>query len=387
MKKALLTMLAVIITQLSVFAYDFKVDNIYYTITDEAKHTVAVTYFSNKSTENDSAYVGDIQIPNAVVYNKERYSITSIGEFAFLGCKRLTSIALSNRITSIGKFAFCRCTGLTAITIPNGVKSIGSSVFSGCTSLTEITIPFNIRFIDSSAFKDCSGITKYVVSPLNRHYSAKDGVLFNEQKTKLKLFPGGKSGTYDIPSGVIEIGNSAFLNCKGLTAVTIPNSVSGIGGYAFQGCKNLTSVTIGNNVKTIGGFAFSGCTGLTSITIPNSVTKISNYTFSECWGLTAITIPDNVTEIDHHAFRGCMRLTTVTIGSKVAKIGEEAFYNTQLKEIKSKNPVPPTCVKKIFDNIDKANTVLYVPTGSKSSYATATGWKEFLNIHEVSKWD
>ncbi len=29
MKKALLTMLAVIITQLTVFAYDFKVDNIY----------------------------------------------------------------------------------------------------------------------------------------------------------------------------------------------------------------------------------------------------------------------------------------------------------------------------------------------------------------------
>ena len=35
-------------------------------------------------------------------------------------------------VTSIGNFAFSRCSGLTSVTIPNTVTSIGSSAFDGC---------------------------------------------------------------------------------------------------------------------------------------------------------------------------------------------------------------------------------------------------------------
>ena len=64
---------------------------------------------------------------------------------------------------------------------------------------------------------------------------------------------------------VTRIGTEAFLNCSGLTSVSIPNSVTSIGSSAFQGCINLTSVTIPNSVTFIGDGAFSFCSGLTTI--------------------------------------------------------------------------------------------------------------------------
>ena len=56
--------------------------------------------------------------------------MTSIGEWAFLGCSSLTSI---------GNSAFYECSSLTSITIPDGVTSIGDLAFEGCSSLTSIT--------------------------------------------------------------------------------------------------------------------------------------------------------------------------------------------------------------------------------------------------------
>ena len=39
-----------------------------------------------------------------------------------------------------------------------------------------------------------------------------------------------------IPDGVTDIGNSAFIYCKGLTDVFIPDSVTSIGDKAFFDC-------------------------------------------------------------------------------------------------------------------------------------------------------
>ena len=124
---------------------------------------------------------------------------------------------------------------------------------------------------------------------------------------------------------VTSIGSKAFIECSGLTSVTIPNSVTSIGGGAFFGCSGLTSVTIGNSVTSIGSEAFRYCSGLTSVTIPNSVTSIGNYAFSGCSGLTSVTIGNSVTSIADEAFYGCSGLKSVTIPSSVTSIGSTAF--------------------------------------------------------------
>ena len=96
----------------------------------------------------------------------------------------------------------------------------------------------------------------------------------------------------EIGTNVKSIGDRAFLNCSGLTNMTIPNSVTSIGNDAIAGCSGLTNVTIGNGVTSIGESAFVA-TGLISVTIPDSVTSIGGHAFQYCMAITSVTITAN----------------------------------------------------------------------------------------------
>ena len=163
------TLILSVFFSISASAYDVEVDGIYYDISET---TATVTY-------GDNEYSGDIVIPESITYENSKYSVTRIGEWAFIYCSGLTSIAIPNSITSIGESAFEGCSGLTSVTIPNSVTSIGDDAFSHCSILTSVTIP----------------------------------------------------------NSVTSIGGSAFSYCYGLTSVTIPNSVTSIGEAAFYGCN------------------------------------------------------------------------------------------------------------------------------------------------------
>src|SRR5665213_2516643 len=129
----------------------------------------------------------------------------------------------------------------------------------------------------------------------------------------------GPGGHVTIPSmtngwPVTSIGDYAFLNCSGLTSVTIPDSVTSIGSAAFYQCSGLTNLTIGTSVTSIGDYAFYNCSKLTGVTIPNSVTSIGVYAFEFC-GLTSVTIPNSVTSIGNDAFGDCSGLTAITVAA------------------------------------------------------------------------
>ena len=324
----------------------------------------SVTYIA-ESAFGDCAGLTNVMIPDSVTY---------IGEYAFSGCTSLTSVTMPNRITSIKQDTFSNCTSLINITIPSSVTYIGSSAFSGCDKLTEITIPDNVRYIGDSAFRYCYGLTNITipesvtsignsafsscsgltsitipgsvtsigdavfegcanltditVAPGNPSYCSRNGVLFDKNCTKLLCYPAGKTdSTYAIPSGVMDICDSAFYNCSCLTNITIPDSVTSIGVDAFSGCHGLTDITIPASVTSIGDFAFSYCYGLTSITIPESVTNIGYAAFCGCTGLTNITIPESVTSIGDAAFSGCAGLTNVIIPNSVTCIEWGTFHS------------------------------------------------------------
>ena len=93
------TLILSVIFSISASADVVEVDGIYYDISET---TATVTYGDNK-------YSGDIVIPESITYNGSKYSVTSIGNYAFWDCYGLTSVTIPNSVTSIGDYVFDEC--------------------------------------------------------------------------------------------------------------------------------------------------------------------------------------------------------------------------------------------------------------------------------------
>jgi hypothetical protein len=185
-------------------------------------------------------------------------SVTSIGNDAFYGCTSLPSVTIPKSVTDIGYDAFSACKSLTDVTIPDSVTAIGDHAFDFCTSLASVTIPDSVSSIGLYAFTGCSSLNGITVDALNSVYSSADGVLFNKNQTTLIQYPGGKVGSYTVPSTVTFIGDFAFARCPNLTSVTIPDSATAIGDSAFSGCTNLAGLYFQGNAPSLAGeFVFS----------------------------------------------------------------------------------------------------------------------------------
>ena len=350
-------------------AYDFKVGQLYYKVTDAANRKVAVVPENSSYPYNNNCPTGAISIPATVVNGGNTYSVTSVGVGAFYCCTELAAINIPSGVTSIEAYTFEKCSGLTSISIPSGVTKIEKGTFSGCEGLTSIDIPNGVTSIGASAFYGCKGLTSINIP---------NGITKIENST----FSGCKGLTsINIPNSVTSIGNSAFYGCEGLNSIDIPNGVTSIGERAFYGCKGLTAITVPNGITKIEKGTFSGCKGLTSINIPNNVTSIGGEAFSGCKGLTSINIPNNVTSIGGEAFSSCSGLTSINIPNGVTSIEWYAFYNcTGLKSVTVGWQTPLAMGSTVFEGVTLNNVKLTVPRGTKAAYRAAEVWKEFNPI-------
>ncbi len=141
------------------------------------------------------------------------------------------------------------------IIVKNGVTSIGAYAFE-CELATDIIIPSSVTDIHEGAMNDCDKLTNIQVDINNQAYCSVDGVLFNKDKTILLQYPGGKDGSYRVPSGVNIIGSNAFAGSRKLESVILPDSVDTIKYGAFWE-SGLHSITMGTGVNRIEKAAFS----------------------------------------------------------------------------------------------------------------------------------
>lgn len=286
--------------------------------------------------------------------------VSTIGKGAFWGCTNLASVTIPDSVNIIADHAFFCCSNLTSVTIGDHVARIGIQAFYGCDALTSLTVPSSVATIGTGAFWHCDSLRNITVEAGNPYYTSQDGVLFDENVTKLIQYPGGKEGIYTIPNSVTRIEKWAFCDCAGLTGVTVPSSVTEISSWGFEGCTNLTNVVIPRSVTKIDKEMFSGCDSLTEIvvavdnsnytsqdgvlfnksmtrllkypqgragayTIPNNVTEIENDAFYDCTGLTSVTIPSSVDNMEEGAFTHCTGLTSITLQASVTQIKQGVF--------------------------------------------------------------
>ena len=120
----------------------------------------------------------------------------------------IKKIVIKEGVTRIGDYAFAGCKNLTSVEIPNSVKSIGVRAFVECINLPSIEIPNSVTSIEEQAFSRCDDLT-----------------------------------SIEIPNSVTSIGYQAFYNCYRLASVTIGNSVTDIAKEAFYALPALTSIT------------------------------------------------------------------------------------------------------------------------------------------------
>ena len=234
---------------------------------------------------------------------------------------------------------------------------------SGVTGICDVTV---------ASVKDYSYFTAKTVEGIEvKYYVSKvaDGVC----EVSSSAIDKSTTGKITIPAEVeglkvTSIRNNAFMDCTGLTSVSIPSTVTTIGYRAFRGCTGLTSVSLGNGVKELGDYVFQGCTSLATITgisqlesigrdafegesydtyipwynslpdgllylgkvlynykgtmpdnttvnVTEGTTQIGYECFHYCTGLIGITVPKSVRSIGGYAFDGCENLSSITVAS------------------------------------------------------------------------
>ena len=275
--KRTLSLFVATICAIATWAYDFKVNNIYYSKSYD--NVVEVT------SDTQTPYSGSVVIPATVRYNGTTYTVKYIDNEAFAGCNKLTSITIPEGVKFIGRDAFKDCTALTAITIPSSVKEIGERAFRGCSSLSSALLSEGLEEIKEWAFFDCSRLA-YI----------------------------------RIPNSLKRIGSGAFMNCSLLASITIPDSVRIIGAGILKGTaiyNNLVNwengafyiddclltvkestagdFQIRENTRLIANWAFGNCQYLISVTIPSGIKAIPEAAFAECYSLRYVELSEGIT--------------------------------------------------------------------------------------------
>ncbi|MBR5093606.1 MAG: leucine-rich repeat domain-containing protein, partial [Oscillospiraceae bacterium] len=205
--------------------------------------------------------------------------VTTISQYAFHSCTKLTSVSLPAGLKSAGQKAFYGCTTLQAISLPNSVTSLGSGAFTGCKALSSVQLSEGMTSLASNIFENCTGLTAIA-----------------------------------LPSGIKTIEASAFTRCSGLVTVALPDALTSIGASAFQSCSSLSGVQIPAGVTRISDKAFSGCSNLATVRLlGDRLTTIGISAFLNCTSLTSLTIPDVVDQLSimGTAFKGCTGLTEI----------------------------------------------------------------------------
>lgn len=219
----ILAMTTSLFAQEIVFTYKFDED-------DETGGGVIITGTTIKTDLG-----GEVEIPESIIIDEIEFSVNAIGDSAFKDYTKVTKFNL-----------------------PSTLKKIGNFAFENCKQLTSITIPATVTVVGVNPFKSCIGINEFLVEEGNTRYVSIDGVLFSTSEGEFTVngnlisYPCNKKDQrYDIPEGVIKVGQYALMDNPNLYEIHFPNQTRSIGNFAFTGCTSLKKLYLGDDINLI----------------------------------------------------------------------------------------------------------------------------------------
>ena len=404
---------------------------------------------NNQYTFNVTAIANNSTIPNATSVTMPN-TIVLIEANAFKG-KNLRSIMIPSSVTTVEDGAFSQMAALTTINVapgnthfysndgvliekigsndwvasypvaktgteyavPEGIYGVRTGAFQCVANLIKLTLPASLKESPSSAeFTGYSSAAKLVnieVAAGNTAFKSIDGVLVSLDGKKLIAYPNAKPGAasslpayqgvigqpsasvYKIPDGVEIVGQAAFAQVNGLTAIEL-NEVKKLEKGAFDKQTKLRNVRLGSSVDTIEEGAFGGNQNLTAFDVdplnPNytsddgviyNADKTELVLFPGGKGGEYTTLP-TTTKIRRRAFYYNNVLAKVNFNKDLEVIDGDAFQATT--ELKNITFEAPARVKSIgtFAFQGSGLTELNIPASLQTVDWSAFGFSKLKKI-------
>ena len=438
-----------ITAECKVIVYDENVvyvGGIYYIIDKQKSEATVTSIYGGKNTSLDvervaQYYSGTINIPESIIYEGSKYTVTKVGSYAFNCQNDLQSIYIprtvkevepyaaikaeklnrvnvadESQLENIGEQAFKLCIGLKRFVFDGTslkLNTIGNAAFNGCTALEKVLWngKSELKTIKDYAFFKCTSLNNFEM-PNSTLSIGNSAFRYNESLTDIHLstslnyideYAFGECGFSHItlPESLANIQAGAFINNEHLQEITLPERLQGLGSAAFENNSALESVTFHTALETmtIGNNAFNLCPVLSKVFITNmksfAQTNFNNAkanpanTSQHIYNadgeeIVNVMLPKGSKYINNNAFNGCAYIQSIKMPATMDHINDDIFVGcSALKNVYCYAEEVPEFIG-VNDpsamNDVFANATLHVVYGHEQAYKADAWWKRFSNV-------
>ncbi len=266
---------------------------------------------------------------------------------AFMNCRNLASVRLSETTIAIGNSCFAYCSSLKVERYPKTLRSIGSFAYYG-TALERVLMPPQVKELHDGTYALCKDLTSIELGPAIKrigknalsHTGLKNVVL--PPKVEIideEAFSHCEIEEIALSENLKKINSRAF-EYTNLVEISVPDKVTHLGSFVFEGCESLQTAIMGDNVKVIGEGIFMECFSLTGLYLSDSIKVIPEKCCYKCVSLKSIHLSVQLQQIGDQAFEDCFSLETIELESapSLKKMGKACFKNCMYLE---KAVIPP----------------------------------------------
>ena len=438
-----------ITAECKVIVYDENVvyvGGIYYIIDKQKSEATVTSIYGGKNTSLDAeqvaqCYSGTINIPDNVIYEGYKYTVTKVGSYAFNCQNELQSIYIprtvkavepyaaikaeklnrvnvadESQLENIGEQAFKMCIGLKRFVFDGTslkLNTIGNAAFNGCTALEKVQWngKSELKTIKDYAFFKCTSLNNFNM-PNSTLSVGNSAFRYNEGLTDINLsaslnyideYAFGECGFSHItlPESLANIQAGAFINNEHLQEITLPERLQGLGSAAFENNSALESVTFHTALETmtIGNNAFNLCPVLSKVFITN-MKSFAQTNFNNAKANPAntsqhiynadgeeiinVVLPKGTKYINNNAFNGCAYMQSIKMPATMDHINDDIFVGcSALKDVYCYAEEVPEFIG-VNDPSEMndvfANATLHVVYGHEQAYKADAWWKRFSNV-------